>query len=178
VRLTVPPDLVRQPWREELRKRPVVPQQFAGKDGGTVYALTSDGVAGELGAMGFDVDLLGEAGLPETTDLYLLRDDVAARSGFLSSRGEAGRTFAAADSGHRRPRIAPEQMHDAAALVGGGAEQVVHAQVGAATRSNSRPIRSCGTVAAYWTTETARRLDGSRVRRHGNARRNRAHRRR
>ncbi len=108
VRLTVPPDRLRQPWRDELQKRPVVPQQFAGENGGTVYALTSDEAAGELGAMGFEVDLLGEAGLPETADLYLLRDDMAAQSGFLSSRGEAARTFAATDGGQRILKYLPD----------------------------------------------------------------------
>ena len=101
VRLTVPPGRLAQPWREELRKRAFVPQRLEGPGGDTVYGLTSGRIAGELGAMGFDVDLLGAADLPRTTDLYLLRDDVAARSGFLSPQGEAVRAFAGTGEGQR-----------------------------------------------------------------------------
>lgn len=99
VRLTVAPARLAQPWRDELRKRSFVPMHIAGPGGGIVYGLTSRRVVGELGAMGFDTDLLGAPDLPRTTDLYLLRDDIAARSGFLSPQGAAARTFAMAGDG-------------------------------------------------------------------------------
>jgi hypothetical protein len=108
VRLTVPPNRLAQPWRTELRKRAFVPQHFAGRRGATVYGLTSDRVAGELGAMGLDVDLLGGPDLPRLSDLYLLHDDVAARSGFLAAQGEAARTFAAAGQSERIVKYLPE----------------------------------------------------------------------
>ena len=49
----------------------------------------------ELANKQFSVEFLGEANLPLTTDLYLLRDDLAANSGFLAAQGEAARVFAA-----------------------------------------------------------------------------------
>jgi hypothetical protein len=108
VRLTVPPAQLQQPWRAELRKRAFVPQHFAGPAGNVVYGLTSDRVAAELGAMGFNVDFLGGADLPQTTDLYLLRDDIAAQTGFLSPQGEAGATFAAAGESQRILKYLPD----------------------------------------------------------------------
>ncbi|HEY1067249.1 MAG TPA: M20/M25/M40 family metallo-hydrolase, partial [Pirellulales bacterium] len=96
VRLTVPPAQLNSAWRDELQRRAFLPAHVTGRRGGTVFGVASGRVVRELGAMGFDVDLLGEAGAPGTADLYLLRDDVASRSGFLSTRGEVGPTFAAA----------------------------------------------------------------------------------
>lgn len=95
-RLTVPPADAASAWRAELQKRPFVPQHFAGPGGTTVYGLTSQRVAVELMNMRFAVELLGEPDLPAATDLYLLRDDLARTTGFLSADGEATRVFAAA----------------------------------------------------------------------------------
>ena len=95
VRLTVPPNNA-APWRAELQKRAFLPMNVSGPRGTTVYGLTSQRVALELVNMQFGVEFLGESDLPLTTDLFLLRDDVAAKSGFLSPRGEAARVFAAA----------------------------------------------------------------------------------
>lgn len=103
VRLTVPRGRTSQPWREELRRRAFVPQYFPEPGGATVHGVTSERLAGEFGAMGFGVDLLGGANLPQTTDLYLLRDDVSARTGFLSPRGEASVAFTSKGEGERSP---------------------------------------------------------------------------
>jgi leucyl aminopeptidase len=96
VRLTVPEVPETVPWRMELRKRAFVPQHLTGPGGTTVYGLTSQRVALELMNMRFGVELLGEPDLPQMTDLYLLRDDLARQSGFLSPQGGAARAFAAA----------------------------------------------------------------------------------
>lgn len=96
VRINVPLAHATAPWREELRKRAFLPMQVSGRGGTTVYGLTSQRVALELVNMRFGVEFLGESDLPLTTDLYLLRDDLAARSGFLSPTGEAARVFSAA----------------------------------------------------------------------------------
>lgn len=98
VRLTVPAAHTAAPWRDELRKRAFVPQHFAGPHGTTVYGLTSQRVALELIHMRFGVELLGEPDLPRATDLYLLRDDLAQRTGFLSAAGAAARAFADVES--------------------------------------------------------------------------------
>jgi leucyl aminopeptidase len=95
IRLTVPVAHGAAPWRAELRKRPFVPQHLAGPGGIVVYGLTSQRVALELMNMRFEVELLGPPDLPRTTDLFLLRDDVARATGFLSTSGEATRVFAA-----------------------------------------------------------------------------------
>ena len=95
VRLTVPAAHAATPWRAELRKRAFVPQHLTGPGGTIVYGLTSQRVAMELINMRFGVELLGAPGLPLATDLFLLRDDVAERSGFLESAGEAARVFGA-----------------------------------------------------------------------------------
>ncbi|MER9064381.1 M20/M25/M40 family metallo-hydrolase [Mesorhizobium sp. M0698] len=84
------------PWREELHKRAFLPMQMFGRGGTVVYGLTSQRVALELVNMRFGVEFLGEPNLPLTTDLYLLRDDVAERSGFLAPAGEAARVFGVA----------------------------------------------------------------------------------
>ncbi|HKB05210.1 MAG TPA: M20/M25/M40 family metallo-hydrolase [Gemmataceae bacterium] len=96
VRLSVPADHAATPWRAELRKRAFVPKHFAGPGGATVYGLTSQRVALELINMRFGVELLGAPDLPQTTDLFLLRDDLARQTGFLASAGEATRVFSAA----------------------------------------------------------------------------------
>jgi hypothetical protein len=44
--------------------------------------------------MGFGVELLGDPNAPLTSDLFILRDDLAASTGFLNEAGEAGRFFA------------------------------------------------------------------------------------
>jgi hypothetical protein len=108
VRLTVPPAHASGRWREELQKRAFLPMRMSGRGGTTVYGLTSQRVALDLVNMQFGVEFLGEPDLPLTTDLFLLRDDVAARSGFLSPRGEAARVFAAAGSDQRIVSATPD----------------------------------------------------------------------
>ena len=95
VRISVPLAHATAPWREELRKRAFLPMHTFGQGGTTVFGLTSQRVALELVSMQFGVEFLGGSDLPLTTDLYLLRDDIAAKSGFLSPAGEAARVFAA-----------------------------------------------------------------------------------
>jgi bacterial leucyl aminopeptidase len=94
VRLAVPTSQETTPWRERLRSRPIVPLHVAGKNGTTVYAVTSQRIVADLINMRFGVELLGEPDAPLRTDLYLLRDDAAAASGFLAPQGESARFFA------------------------------------------------------------------------------------
>lgn len=96
VRLTVPAAHVTAPWQEQLQKRAFVPQHLAGLGGTTVYGLTSQRVALELINMQFGVELLGPPDLPQATDLFLLRDDLARQTGFLVPVGDATPVFASA----------------------------------------------------------------------------------
>lgn len=108
VRLTVPADHVTAPWRAELRNRAFVPMRISGPGGTTIIGLTSQRVALELANMQFGIEFLGEPDLPKTADLYLLRDDLAKKSGFLASDGEAARVFAAAKAEHLIIATTPE----------------------------------------------------------------------
>jgi|GEM_PF-1148952 len=88
VRLSVPAADLNQPWRAALQnpKRPFVPLHSAGSQGQTVYGLTSKRIAGEFGAMGFDVDLLGGSELPHNAVSRLL--------GEIALRGKVAVSFA------------------------------------------------------------------------------------
>ncbi|MDR6859874.1 M20/M25/M40 family metallo-hydrolase [Variovorax guangxiensis] len=94
VRLTVPPALAHSAWRETLRLRAVVPLHASGPNGTIVVALTSQRVMLELVTMQFAVELLGTPGLPQATDLFLLRDDIGRQTGFLKTQGDAAQVFA------------------------------------------------------------------------------------
>lgn len=98
VRIGVPPKKASEPWRRTLKQLPLVPLHVDGPGGLVVYALTSQGVAARLMNAQFRVSLLGDAGTPLRTELYLLRDDKAKESGFLDTEGEVPKLFARADS--------------------------------------------------------------------------------
>ena len=110
VRLTVPETHAQTPWRAELRARAFVPQHLAGPGGTVVYGLTSHRVALELINMRFGLEFLGASNLPLSTDLFLLRDDVAARTGFLESTGDATRVFAPAGAAEMLLSATPEGL--------------------------------------------------------------------
>lgn len=93
VRIEAPVSNAVGPWRNELHKRAFIPMGLVGTNESTVYGLTSQRVALELINMCFKVDFLGRLDLPLTDDLYLLRDDIASESGFLSNKGTAERFF-------------------------------------------------------------------------------------
>jgi leucyl aminopeptidase len=110
VRVTVPEAHAQSPWRAELRTRAFVPQHLAGPGGTVVYGLTSQRVALELINMRFGVEFLGAPNLPLANDLFLLRDDVASKTGFLESTGDATRVFAAAGAGEMLLSATPEGL--------------------------------------------------------------------
>jgi len=97
IRITVPARDVGSNWRDALRALPLVPLHVTGSQGTTVYAVTSLRVVPTIMNMRFELELLGAADAPLRTDLYILRDDAAAASGFLSTRGESARFFASND---------------------------------------------------------------------------------
>ena len=97
IRITVPARNAASNWHDALRALPLVPLHVTGSQGTTVYAVTSLRVVPTVMNMRFELELLGAADVPLRTDLYILRDDAAAASGFLSTRGESARFFASDD---------------------------------------------------------------------------------
>lgn len=93
VRLTVPAQHAAGNWRALLRGEPLVPLHASGPNGTTIYAMTSVRTVPKLVNYGLGVELLGAPGLPQRADLYLMRDDAARTSGFMSPGGEAARFF-------------------------------------------------------------------------------------
>jgi leucyl aminopeptidase len=113
----VPQNRIDQPWREILRREAFVPLQFTGEHGTTVYGLTSERIARQLGSIGFDVELLGGPNLPQIADLYELRDDLtaetaaknAARNAAFAVESEAMRAFTAANAGEQILKYLPQR---------------------------------------------------------------------
>jgi leucyl aminopeptidase len=95
VRITVPEAHAGEDWRAELRDLPVLPLHVTGPSGLTVYATTTPAAAARLDDLGFSVDRLGSEDEPLTTELYLLRDDRQADSGFLIAEGNSADFFEA-----------------------------------------------------------------------------------
>lgn len=84
-------------WRAELRKLPLVPLHLAAGMGDgagvAVYAVGTTSAAAALDDLGFWVDRLGKDDEPQTSDLYLLRDDLRAEHPFLVPAGNSSSVF-------------------------------------------------------------------------------------
>jgi hypothetical protein len=93
-----------------LRQQPFVALHIAGPGGRVVYGITSQKTATDLINMRFGVEFLGEPGLPDTSDLFLFRDDVASATGYLSAAGESGRFFTGPDNGRLLLSGTPEGL--------------------------------------------------------------------
>lgn len=97
VRIGAPLNQSEGEWRSVLRQLPVVPLHIGGEQGRMIYAIVPQSVLPVLVNSLFDVELLGAVNDPLTTDLYLLRDDLAFSTGFLSDAGESSALFAEAE---------------------------------------------------------------------------------
>ena len=93
VRITVPPYRAAEEWRAALRGLALVPLQVSGEGGRTVLAIASGTALAGLANAQFDVQPLGQAGDPASSDLYVIRDDEATGSGFLSDSGQFDQLF-------------------------------------------------------------------------------------
>ena len=89
VRVTAPDAMAGLEWRSSLLEAGVVPLHVTGQDGTVVYAVASRSAIGRIMNMRFIVQPLGADDLPAGTDVYLLRDDLAASTGFLTAEGQA-----------------------------------------------------------------------------------------
>lgn len=93
IRIVAPAEMSESAWRSALRERDVVPLRVTGAEGRVVLAIAGNRVVGELINLLFEIQLLGQPDDPLTTDLFLVRDDLAAESGFLSGDGQSSRFF-------------------------------------------------------------------------------------
>jgi bacterial leucyl aminopeptidase len=80
-------------WQEDLLSRALVPLAAAGQGGEEVLAIVGAGTAARLDDAGYLVRRLGAPDTPLTTELYLLRDDLQAASGFLAEEGHSSQFF-------------------------------------------------------------------------------------
>ncbi len=88
VRIVVPAESAGTDWRGALRY-PVLPVQVSGAQEKVVYAIASRRARVLIANAQFPFQPLGREGDPLVTDVYLLRDDRAARTGFLSNEGQS-----------------------------------------------------------------------------------------
>jgi hypothetical protein len=89
VRIVVPAESAGTDWRGALREYPVLPMQVSGAPEKVVYAIASRRARALIANAQFSFQPLGREGDPLVTDVYLLRDDRAARTGFLSQKGQS-----------------------------------------------------------------------------------------
>ena len=92
-RITVPPRRAAARWRATLRGLALVSLRLSGDGGRDVLVIASETALAELGNARFDVERLGQANDPATSDLYLIRDDEAAGSGHLAGGSQVEQLF-------------------------------------------------------------------------------------
>lgn len=106
LRLRVPPSTMASDWRATLRKLPIVPLHLSsepsvGQPIVNLFAIADASTAATLDDLGFWVDRLGVEDEPLTSDLYILRDDQQAESGFLAPTGNSFDFFRDSHSARR-----------------------------------------------------------------------------
>lgn len=94
VRIVVPPESAGSDWRRALRDYSVLPMQVFGAQEKVVYAIASRRARALIANAQFTFQPLGREGDPLVTDVYVLRDDRASRTGFLSVEGQSERIVA------------------------------------------------------------------------------------
>lgn len=101
LRIVVPQAQEHTDWRDVLQDLPLLPVHVTGDQQSTVYAIATATAAARLDDLGFSVDRLGAEDEPLTTELYLLRDDRQAASGFLQPAGNSVSFFSAEQASQR-----------------------------------------------------------------------------
>ena len=124
VRVTVPANQSHEKWRSEIRKLSVAPLRLTGKLGTKVYAIASNNSIMRLDDLGFEVDHLGSENQALTTEVYLLRDDRQARTGFLNPEGQSSRFFRSNEESEWVLASAPEGLY--VAIPGGHSIEEYH----------------------------------------------------
>ncbi|HKO42981.1 MAG TPA: M20/M25/M40 family metallo-hydrolase [Pyrinomonadaceae bacterium] len=90
--------------KKMLSSLPIVPVHTSvipNSDTVEIYAIGSTSIANRLDDLGFWVDRLGAPDEPATSDLYILRDDRQAESGFLEDDGNSADVFGTPESADR-----------------------------------------------------------------------------
>jgi hypothetical protein len=93
VKITVPQHHDAEDWRGALRGLALVPLRASGEGGRNLLAIASRVALSALSNAQFEVQLLGQESDPAPSDLYMIRDDEAADSGFLSVAGQFEQLF-------------------------------------------------------------------------------------
>ncbi|HEY0431035.1 MAG TPA: M28 family metallopeptidase, partial [Pyrinomonadaceae bacterium] len=113
LRIRVPTDTTAAAWKKTLSQLPlapvhtsVTPKTLAVE----VYAIAGTATAAKLDDLGFWVDRLGQPDEPLTSDLYILRDDRQAESGFLQDDGNSFQIFGDANTAGRVLTSTPEGL--------------------------------------------------------------------
>lgn len=105
LRIQVPAAKAGDDWVSALRAQAVVPLHVtaAPLQGAPpiIYAVADTSAAAALDDLGFWVDRLGAPDQPRRTRLYLIRDDLQVRSGFLTLMGNASKAFATSPAASR-----------------------------------------------------------------------------
>jgi len=106
LRIRIPPGSADADWRATLRGQPLVPLHFTVEPTGDsavamIYVIADTSTASRLDDLGFWVDRQGAEDEPLTSDLYILRDDQQADSGFLAPVGNSFDVFHSRRSARR-----------------------------------------------------------------------------
>jgi bacterial leucyl aminopeptidase len=94
VLVRIPADQSEGNWQSLFRELPIVPLHVTGHRPRALYAIATLAAAEKLRELRFDVELLGRAGDPLTTDLYLVRDDRETSAGLMAEEGQSAQFFA------------------------------------------------------------------------------------
>jgi hypothetical protein len=106
LRIRVPPRFADTEWEVALQEHALVPLHVSAEPVGklrtrVVYAIADPMTAAWLDDFGFWVDRLGEDDEPQTTDLYILRDDRQVESQFGTPAGNSQKFFGHPPSARR-----------------------------------------------------------------------------
>ncbi len=82
-----------EPWWEPIRNLTFVPLYLSGVTEKHLYGVTSSETLRRLDDLGYEVDRLGLPNAPLDSDVYVLRDDQNAASGFLREEGQSRSLF-------------------------------------------------------------------------------------
>jgi hypothetical protein len=97
LRIRFPVESAQAEWIPALAEQPLVPIHITSEPtgaGAVIYAVADTRTAAALDDLGFWVDRLGAPGEPERTNVYLFRDDLQEKRGFLNPGGNASKLFA------------------------------------------------------------------------------------
>ncbi len=96
-RLSPPADMEASQLREALQAQSFVPLHVSGQARSKLVGMATTSTLTALANAQIEIELLGAVDTPLFSDLYLLRDDRAARTGYLSFDGQSAEFFGAGE---------------------------------------------------------------------------------